>query len=391
MPDDRSADPSRRQFFRVFSRQTVAGAGTLMGTVNELRQSSATAAQQLLGIGEPLGEPIEDDARPASISVDAAFRSPYRFTGSALLILDQRGLPGVATVLECRTADETARALRAGVAGGGPVLGQIAAYAIVLAVMAVGDRPAASRRAAVRAAASSLGAARFTQRSIRYAIERMQAAEARLADDLASIDHVEALRAEAESIALDAAVDHGRLGAAGAEALSGAKQVLVHGDGGAMAGGLVGTSFAVINALKAAGAPVHAWITEVGPTMEGARVGAWQLAANDVEHTVVADTAVGWLLGARHVDAVLLRADWLCSNTDIAAPVGSLGVATLARDAAVPVYACAPASVIDDSCPDAASIPVELRAPVDGPPGRRLDPAADVVPARLISSVITAD
>src|SRR5215213_10822284 len=110
MPDDRSADPSRRQFFRVFSRQTVAGAGTLMGTVNELRQSSATAAQQLLGIGEPLGEPIEDDARPASISVDAAFRSPYRFTGSALLILDQRGLPGVATVLECRTADETARA-----------------------------------------------------------------------------------------------------------------------------------------------------------------------------------------------------------------------------------------------------------------------------------------
>ena len=123
--------------------------------------------------------------------------------------------------------------------------------------------------------------------------------------------------------------------------------------------------------------------------MDGARTGAWQLAANDVPHTIVADTAVGWVLNARRVHAVLLRADWVCANGDIAAPVGSLAVARLAADIRVPVLACAPQSVIDPSCDDGAVIPTELRIPVAGRVGPRLDPSADVVPTALITQLVT--
>ena len=124
--------------------------------------------------------------------------------------------------------------------------------------------------------------------------------------------------------------------------------------------------------------------------MEGARSGAWQLTASDIPHTIVADTAVAWVLSARRVHAALLRADWVCANGDIAAPVGSLAVARLAGDANVPVFACAPQSILDPLCDSGAAIPTELRAPVEGRVGPRLDPAADVVPAALITQLVTA-
>jgi methylthioribose-1-phosphate isomerase len=228
----------------------------------------------------------------------------------------------------------------------------------------------------------------------------MEVVDAELADDVDAAAHIAALRAEAEAIATEAALDHGRLGQIGArhveslvDALDSPPQsadLLVHGDGGAMSGGLVGSTFAVLGALQADERRIHVWLTEAAPTMEGARIGAWQLAANDVPHTIVADTAVGWLLNARRVHAVLLRADWVCANGDIAAPVGSFAVARLAADAGVPVYAFAPQSVIDPACDSGALIPAELRARVEGRAGPRLDPSADVVPAGLITQLVSA-
>ena len=393
MADDQSPDASRRQFFRVFSKQTVVGAGSVLGAVNELRQAGASAANQLLGITE-----LPDEL--ASVPVEAAFRSPYRFTGEVLLIVDQRQLPGQGSVIDCRTADAAAAVIRAGAAGGGPVLGQIAAYAMVLAVTTTRDRPTTVRRAALRTAASTLRAARFNQRALRSAIERMEAIDAALHDEVDATAHINALRAEAEAIATDAALDHGRLGQAGAriveslvDSIDNAPQtvdLLVHGDGGPISGGLVGTTFAVLSALQSDGRRLHVWLTEAAPTMEGARTGAWQLTANDIPHTIVSDSAVAWLVANRRVHAALLRADWACANGDIAAPVGSLAVARFTHDAGLPVYAVAPASVIDTGCDSAAAIPTELRQPVEGRVGPRVDPAADVVPAELITQLVTA-
>ena len=114
--------------------------------------------------------------------------------------------------------------------------------------------------------------------------------------------------------------------------------LLVHGDGGPLSGGLVGTTFAVLSALQSDERRLHVWLTEAAPTMEGARTGAWQLAATDVPHTIVSDSAVAWLVANRRVHAALLRADWACANGDIAAPVGSLAVARFTHDAGIPVY-----------------------------------------------------
>jgi methylthioribose-1-phosphate isomerase len=280
------------------------------------------------------------------------------------------------------------------------VIGQIAAYAMVLAATVARERPTSARRAALRTAASTLRAARFNQRALRSSIERMEAIDAALHEEVDATAHINALRAEAEAIATDAALDHGRLGQVGAriiETLVGSLDIapqmielLVHGDGGPISGGLVGTTFAVLSALQSDGRRIHVWLTEAAPTMEGARTGAWQLTANDVPHTIVADTAVAWLVANRRVHAVLLRADWACANGDIAAPVGSLAVATFARKAEIPVYALAPTAVIDLSCDSAAAMPTELRQPVEGRVGPRVDPSADVVPAELITQMISA-
>ena len=393
MADEQSPDASRRQFFRVFSKQTVVGAGSIVGAVNELRQAGATAANQLLGLTE-----LPDEL--AGVPVEVAFRSPYRFTGELLLIVDQRQLPGQGSVVECRTADAAAAAIRVGAAGSGPVLGQIAAYAMVLAGTTSSDRPTAARRAALPTAASTLRAARFNQRALRSSIERMEGIDAALHDDIDATAHINALRAEAEAIATEAALDHSRLGQVGAQiietlvdSLDSAPQsvdLLVHGDGGPISGGLIGTTFAVLSALQSDERRLHVWLTEAAPTMEGARTGAWQLTATDVQHTIVSDSAVAWLVANRRVHAALLRADWACANGDIAAPVGSLAVARFTHDAGIPVYALAPASVIDPSCDNAAAIPTELRQPVEGRVGPRVDPATDIVPAELITQLVTA-
>jgi len=277
MADEQSPDASRRQFFRVFSKQTVVGAGSIVGAVSELRQAGASAANQLLGLTE-----LPDEL--ASVPVDVAFRSPYRFTGEALLIVDQRQLPGQGSVVECRTADAAAAAIRVGAAGGGPVLGQIAAYAMVLAATTSKDRPTASRRAALRTAASTLRAARYNQRAMRSGIERMEAIDAALHDEVDATAHINALRAEAEAIATEAALNHSRLGQVGAgivetlvDSLDTAPQtvdLLVHGDGGPISGGLVGTTFAVLSALQSDDRRLHVWRTDAAPTMEVSRTGA---------------------------------------------------------------------------------------------------------------------
>ncbi|MDP8903880.1 MAG: hypothetical protein M3N29_00950 [Chloroflexota bacterium] len=390
MADDSSAETTRRQFFRLLGRQTTKGAGDLFGTVNTLRRTSAEAAGALLGW---------TDERPPFES--GTFRSPYRYVEGRLLILDQRQLPERIETISCHDPNEVAAAMRAGAVGGGPVLGQLAAHAAAQAVAQLRNAPAQQRRSALGAATATLRAARPTQQAIRHALSRIESVDQRLADDVDGATHARALFDEAEAISLAAALDHGRLGRAGADHLGTAEDaggtaaparplaLLVHGDGGALSGGIVGTSFAVVSALVAAGRNVHAWLTEAAPSFEGARLGARQLTELGIPHTVVADTAVSWLLDHRPVDAVLLRADWVCANGDVAAPLGSLNVARLAAPVGVPVYACAALSMVDTSTRTGEQVPAELRAPADGAIGPRLDPAADVVPAELLTGLLS--
>lgn len=397
--NDRPSDPTRRQFFRTFGRQTAARAGTAIGAAESLRRAGSAAASEMLAYG--LGDPQASAARlsrPVLAPVAGerpvpglGFRSPYLIAGAELHILDQRGLPADQSVIASRDASEVAAAIREGAINSGPVLGELAAYTLALAVMQARGRPMHSQQQAFGAAANVLRAAAPGVRAVASATERMDAAWTRLLSEDVDVDALaERLRAEADAIARDAAVAHAALGRAGAAALPAPADrplnLLLHGDTGPLSCGLVGTGFAVIQALLAAGRDVHAWVTEAAPGQEGQRLSAPQLALLDVPHTVLPDSAVAWVIDHYPIDAVLLRADRVAANGDTSSVVGSLNVARLAAVSAAPVHACAPDSARDPLA--ASGSQMAQAAPALGAAGV-LAAETDIVPAELITSMFT--
>jgi methylthioribose-1-phosphate isomerase len=415
---DRARDPSRRAFFRTFGQQTVRNAGAVIGAAAELRRSSTEAARELLDLGATTLHPDRAaDLEPVGQrGPEAAFSSPYRLADDALMLLDQRELPGHTVTLVCRPPSEVASALRAGVVNAGPVMGEIAAYALVIAVGAARDGSAQSRDTHFRAAANTLRTARPDVRALAFAVERMEAGyEALASNDTQSADLPKGLRDHADALALDAANAHAAIGRAGSEAILGSIKsreeglvnLLMHGDSGPLSCGLVGMGTAIVRGLTDAGHSVHVWVTEAAPGTEGARLSALQLTQLDIPHTVIADSAVAWVLANRLIDGVLLRGDRVCLNGDTGAVIGSRNVALLAHAASVAVHVCAPTASIDPSAPDSSALAVELRsaaeelargssadlpAPANGRSlmvGSRLNPRTDVVPAELVSALLT--
>jgi len=412
---DRAADPTRREFFRTFGRETVRSAGSLIGTAAEIRRAGSAAARELFDpaaaavdeVSSPRGgQSRPDEFSPPAEEPAATFRSAYRLSGDALLLLDQRELPGRLTVVTCREPSEVASAIRSGVVNGGPVLGEIAAYALWATLARAPREDAAGRDQLFHAGANTLRGAAREIHALKSAVDRM---EARYDAETAGpgADPVVAMRTEADAIASEAQVAHAALGRSGAEAISGSGtgplNLLMHADMGPLSCGLVGTGTAVLQSLLTAGHAIHIWLTEAAPSDQGARLSALQLTQADVPHTVIADSAVGWLFDSRPLDAVLLRGDNVAANGDMAGLIGSLNVARLAADATVPVYAVTPTSAFDDDLAEARSLLPNLRSSAETlalePRGEgdsrsavfgvRLNPTIDVVPRDLITAYLT--
>jgi methylthioribose-1-phosphate isomerase len=283
----------------------------------------------------------------------------------------------------------------------GPVLGEVAAHGISLAAAtaAARDRSAASLEQRVRAAAGTLRAARRDVGALVAAVDRMEGRFDVLAARGATPDEIaDGLAAEADAIALAAAAAHAQIGRLAATVLTHARSdgaptgartdaqltrplnVLLHGDSGPLTCGLVGMSTACFRALIDAGMDLHVWVTAGAPSNEGARITAYQLAQSDVPSTVIPDTAVGWLLANGPIDAVLLRGDAVARNGDVAALVGALQVAQMARTAGVPVLVLAARVSVEPELSDLRGLLPHTGVPV-----------ADIVPAALISSVVTEE
>jgi len=354
-PDREQA--TRRQFFRVFGRQTAHSAGSVLAGVEALRRSSRDALDDLLSDEEQPRRGAQAIEAPEPPAVPpTAFRSPYRFRGQAIELLDQRDLPERAELISCAAASEVASAIRRGLLSGGPVLGQVAAYALAMVAQQVADRPAPAMAVALRGAADTLAVARPTSRALAVALDRV----------IAHAETVVAAAGEGRPLA-----------------------VLMHADQGPLTGGQVGAGTALLQGLAAAGIPVHAWLTEATPLYEGRRA-AWQLGHLAIPHTLVPDTALGWLLEARRIDLLLLRAEWLLASGDVVAPLGSRVAARQAREAGVVVAVCATASIYDRAAVDAAAVPLAGRLPApQAGHGSRIDPAADIVPAGLVDLLLT--
>ena len=400
-----SVDLGRRSFFRAFAGELIQTAATMAGAAQALQRASAEAASAIL---DPAAAAnllsATDDAGPAVPPAPHGFRTPFREDDGVLYLIDQRRLPDALVEHPCRSAGEVAYAIREMVIRGAPAIGQAAAVGIALTAEKMRVSRPYARRATLRGSANALLNARPTAINLRWAVDRMMARYVEIGDLSEDGDAIaDALRAEADAIVFEATTDHGRLAGFGLEVLPTPDErpvrILTHCNTGPLAAGQYGTALGVVQAAHHADRPVHVWVDETRPYLQGARLTAWELAQAGVAHTLIADVAAGHLMARGEVDVVLVGADRVALNGDTANKIGTYTLAVLAARHGIPFYVCAPTSSIDLDTPDGSTIPIEERKAEEvleirgvrlAPPGTEVrNPAFDVTPAELISGIVT--
>jgi methylthioribose-1-phosphate isomerase len=323
-----------------------------------------------------------------------------------LYLIDQRKLPDELVEVEVRNAPEAATAIRQMVVRGAPAIGQVAAIGLALTARVAVQSSAHTRRAILEGAAKTLRAARPTAVNLGWAVDRLMARYheiGSLSEDGEGI--ATALHDEAMAIVAEANDDHGRLAEAGRAILPETPdrplRVLTHCNTGPLACGQFGTALGVIQAAHAADRPLHVWVDETRPYLQGARLTAWELKQAGVDHTLIPDMAAGPTIARGDVDVILVGADRIAANGDTANKLGTYTLAVLAARHGVPFVVCAPMSTVDLATPDGAAIPIEDR-PADevtvirgqriAPEGTVVrNPSFDVTPAELISAIVTEE
>lgn len=302
-----------------------------------------------------------------------------------LQLLDQRALPAAERYLACDDWPAVAEAIRGMAVRGAPAIGIAAAYGVALAARAAG-------RGAVPSALEGLAATRPTAVNLGWALARMRRAWAAGADG-------DALLAEAERIHAEDVAANRRLGALGAGRVPAGRAVLTHCNTGSLATGGFGTALGVIRAAHAAGRITRVYAGETRPWLQGARLTAWELQADDIPVRLIADGAAASLLASGEVGAVVVGADRVTANGDLANKIGTYALALAAAAHDVPLLVAAPASTLDLETPTGADIPIEWRGAEElltlagqpvAPPGTEVwNPVFDITPARLVTALVT--
>jgi methylthioribose-1-phosphate isomerase len=296
----------------------------------------------------------------------------------AVHLIDQRRLPEELVMLECRSVDDLCAAITSLAIRGAPALGAAGAMGIALAAATGEPHEDAARR---------LVGTRPTAANLAWGVER-----ARAASDPA---------AEAVRIAADDVARNRRLGAHGAELLPAEARVLTHCNTGSLACVGYGTALGVVRAAHESGRRPSVWVDETRPVLQGSRLTAWELRRLGIPCTLVADVMAGSLMAGGEVDAIVVGADRIAANGDVANKIGTYPLAVLAHHHGLPFYVAAPLSTFDPDCADGSRIPIERR---DGDEvavvgGRRLAPAGvevenrafDVTPAELVTAYVTEE
>jgi methylthioribose-1-phosphate isomerase len=298
--------------------------------------------------------------------------------GGAVRLIDQRRLPEELVMLQCRSVDELCAAITSLAVRGAPALGAAGAMGVALAAATGEPLEDAARR---------LIATRPTAANLAWGVER----------GLAASDPA----AEAVRIAADDVARNRRLGAHGAELLPEDARVLTHCNTGSLACVGYGTALGVVRAAHESGRRPSVWVDETRPVLQGSRLTAWELQRLGIPCTLVADAMAGSLMASGDVDAVVVGADRIAANGDVANKIGTYPLAVLAQHHGLPFYVAAPLSTFDPDCADGSRIPIERRDPdeVAVVGGRRLAPAGvevenrafDVTPAGLVSAYVTEE
>lgn len=326
------------------------------------------------------------------------------FDGSSLHVLDQTLLPDTIEYVVCHSAEDVASAIRSMRVRGAPAIGAAAAYGVVLAALEhqrgdgkSGDSEASALLQRLCESADHLIASRPTAVNLRWAVERVLTAAKAASVEADYV--VSAVISEAEKIAREDVEANRSLGRHGAQLLGEDVTVLTHCNTGSLATVGYGTALGVIRAAAEMGKRVRVFADETRPFLQGSRLTALELAQERFDVTLIVDSAAAYLMKQGRIDAVIVGADRIAANGDVANKIGTYSLACLARQHGIPFYVVAPTSTIDLSLTSGDLIPIEERSAdeITIVAGRRVapkgvgvyNPAFDVTPAYLVSAIIT--
>ena len=318
----------------------------------------------------------------------------------AVVMIDQRKLPASEIYVSCKTAQEVAKAIKAMVIRGAPAIGVAAAMGIALGMRRSTATGTKQFTTEFQKLCDLMAGTRPTAVNLFWAIERMKRTFAEAAQGGCSVDEIKArLEADARRIHDEDVESCRAMGAHGATLVPDSAQILTHCNAGALATAGYGTALGVIRAASEQGKRVAVLADETRPFLQGARLTAWELVKDGIDTTVITDNMAGAMMRLGRVDLVVVGADRIAANGDVANKIGTYAVAVLAKEHGIPFYVAAPLSTIDLKTAEGAQIPIEERDAREvthvgsarlTPEGAQIrNPAFDVTPAKYVTAIVT--
>jgi len=318
-----------------------------------------------------------------------------QWVDDAAVMIDQTRLPLEEKFVTCRTYEEMATAIRDMIIRGAPAIGVAAAMGVALGVLHASEN---NLDAEFETICDTLAKTRPTAVNLFWAIDRMKGLYAELRGrpltEIRCRMVEEAIRTREEDIAICRA-----MGRNGAPLVPDGKTVLTHCNAGALATAGYGTALGVIRAAVESGKSIDVFADETRPFLQGARLTVWELQQDGIPTTLITDNMAGHFMKAGRIGCVVVGADRIAANGDVANKVGTYSVAVLAKENGVPFFVAAPISTLDLTLESGDQIPIEQRAAAEvthvfghavAPEGTRVEnPAFDVTPARYVSAIIT--
>lgn len=320
------------------------------------------------------------------------------WTGDGVRFIDQTKLPTEEVYVVCRNYREVADAIRNMIVRGAPAIGVAAAMGIAIGIKQSHAQDISALRNELGQICRRIGETRPTAVNLFWAIRRMQ--QKFDAEAPQGVQKVKAaMVAEAQQMLVEDIAANEAMGRHGATLLPSSGGVLTHCNAGALATCGYGTALGVIRAAVEAGKQIHVFADETRPFLQGARLTAWELMKDGISTTVIADNMAGAMMRQGKIKAVVVGADRIAANGDVANKIGTYSVAVLAKEHNIPFYVAAPLSTVDLNTPTGEQIPIEQRPQKEvthhggkqmAPDGVKVEnPAFDVTPGKYVTAIIT--
>ena len=322
---------------------------------------------------------------------------PVFWHNHQVVLMDQKKLPHEEIYYHYKNPEEVAQAIETMIVRGAPAIGVTAAYGLALAAQTLENEKLDSVRKKFDEWCVRFGKTRPTAVNLFWAIEKMKKISIQSFET--TKDWSSALFVEADRIRNEDLAACKKMGEYGNELISNQSNILTHCNAGALATAGWGTALGVIRSAAAAGKKLHVYVDETRPYLQGARLTAWEMVQEKIPATLITDNMAGYFMGQKKIDCIIVGADRIARNGDVANKIGTYSLAILAKEHGIPFYVAAPKSTFDLDCPTGQQIPIEERsskevtqigdqilAPVEI---HAAHPAFDVTPNKYIHAIIT--